>query len=127
MGKIAHFKETSVLKTHNQISFRIPMQTLNKINLFSHLIRRHKKPLQPRYTVQIATSNAIPTPVLCAALRGEGESAHLLLSHGNFLKPTFEPVVRKSDSSKHLSLEVMSQFQYNIIYVELWHNYQSII
>ena len=63
----------------------------------SFSFRPVKKPLQPRFTVQISTSKAVPTPILSATINRDGDDTDILLGHGSFLKPTFEHLVSYSE------------------------------
>ena len=69
------------------------------MNFFFFLCSKLKAPLQPKVTIQIACSSSkddMPHPIPILAVHvSEDKERRILLTHGTFLRPTFEKVVRR--------------------------------
>ena len=69
-----------------------------KLVVFEHVLNgKKKRPLVPKYTVQVATSSgkndtACPLPIIAASFYGDGD---ILIMYGNVLWPVFEKLVTK--------------------------------
>lgn len=88
------------------ISLSVITKTGN-LHIFEHQLNgRCRKPLLPKVTFHIATSNASyekpqPVPVLAAQISSSGELCQM--AYGNFLKPVFESI-ELQDCEKELFL-----------------------